>query len=174
MNAYKLDRIERNGRTYKVSWYYDDAIGEPWKHHDGHGAVTEWERRDKKPGELVLCEDRGSRRFYDFQHAVKVARNEGWNAKPYKFNSKREQAAAAARADFEYLRGWCENDWFWCWIQVVLLDDEGDETMHYENLGGLEENWESGVFHDEVIDELITTIEHDIERRTYPVTDCAL
>jgi hypothetical protein len=40
--------------------------------------VSDWERRDKRPGEWVLNTDHGSKRFYDAQEANKIAKRDGW------------------------------------------------------------------------------------------------
>jgi len=55
--------IEHNGRQYIAVIERDDCMREPWREHDGHGAVSDWTSRDKKPGELVLNEDGRDKRF---------------------------------------------------------------------------------------------------------------
>ena len=59
--------------TARVKIETDDNGETPWIYVDGHGPVTDWVRRDKRAGELLLNEDRGSKRFYDFAAAVKPA-----------------------------------------------------------------------------------------------------
>lgn len=100
----------------------DDATGAPWEENDGHGDVSEWTTRAKRPGELVLCSDRGKRRFYDFAGLVAKALAEGWDAIPYNDGqeTKGQQAAKAARADFERLRAWCNDEWHWCGVKVSV------------------------------------------------------
>lgn len=39
-----------NGHTLKIEVERDDDMGPPWAEHDGHGPVSEWERRDKRRG----------------------------------------------------------------------------------------------------------------------------
>jgi hypothetical protein len=143
----------------------DHYHGTPWEECDGHGPVSEWTTRDKAPGELVLCEDRGSRRFYDYAEACRIARRDGWGFMPHKveiapddpnrppytacggrvtagpftaydpenFNraiadvyaqhratmTARQYAAAAATADFERLRGWCNDEWSYVGVIVT-------------------------------------------------------
>ena len=77
-----MDKIERNGRTFKVTIDRDD-MGPPWEEHDGHGPVSDWTTRDKRPGEMVLHQDGRSRRYYDFAGAVVLARKDGWDTEPY-------------------------------------------------------------------------------------------
>lgn len=74
---------EKDGFTVTARIQRDDDIGPPWKVHDGHGPVSDWTRRDKLPGERVLCEDRGSKMYYDIAEAVKIAKRDGWDAEPY-------------------------------------------------------------------------------------------
>lgn len=69
-----------DGRTYRVriSVQFDEDHGAPWEEHDGHGPVSEWTTRDKRPGERVLVSDRGSKRYYDVQEANRIAKADGW------------------------------------------------------------------------------------------------
>lgn len=180
------------GHNFRVSMATDCDTGAPWIEHDGHGIVSDWTSRDKKPGELVLaCDGRGRarngvRRFYDFAETVKIARRDGWGIAPYKldierganglmranaqwfegrqlvaiqtdwsddindatrqayamhratFPSARTYAAAAAMADFERLRAWCADEWYWVGVTVELLDDFGDAMGETESLWGIE------------------------------------
>jgi hypothetical protein len=106
----------------------DDDSGPPWNECDGHGPVSEWTGRGKRPGERVLIEDRGSKRFYDYQEAIKIAKRDGWDAAPYG-GTRGEQAARAVEKDFEVLRAWCNDEWNWCGIRLsvsrngVMLDE---------------------------------------------------
>jgi hypothetical protein len=130
-----------NGESIELEWegwrivatiHDDDHNPPPWKNEDGHGDVTEWTTRDKEPGELVLNEDGRSRRFYDFAGACRIARRDGWNAEPYDVpgETPRQRAAKAARADYERLRRWCNDDWRYVgvalqvWFEDVQLTDE--------------------------------------------------
>lgn len=76
------DIIEHEGHHFRVVIDHDSDHGAPWQEEDGHGDVTEWTTRDKRPGELVLDAHRGRKRFYDFQGACKRALDEGWGALP--------------------------------------------------------------------------------------------
>lgn len=127
---YDGDTFTQGGKQFRVTFPYDERTSEPWREFDCHGPVTDWTRRDKAPGELVLTSDRGSRRYYDFQEACKIARTV-WG-----FTS-REEAAQAARRDYERLRDWCANHWHFVIVSVELLDDDGD-MIDRETLGGVE------------------------------------
>ena len=71
-----------NGRKYTVALEPDDCHGAPWEEEDGHGPVTDWETRDKRPGEMLLNEDGRAKRFYDFAAACRLARRDGWGFLP--------------------------------------------------------------------------------------------
>lgn len=196
------DTFEAEGRTFLVRVHRDDDMGPPWEEHDGHGPVTGWERRkDKLPGELVLCEDRGSRRFYDFQEACRIARRDGWGWLPGDLETFRDEAgmwharvkaqrlqpalfesvaadineairatyaahratmtarayaAGAARQNFERLRKWCADQWFWVGVEIELLDRDGDGTGEKAALWGIESD--AGDYLDEVARELVAEI----------------
>lgn len=72
-----------DGFTLTATIHADDAGRLPWE-DDGHGPVSDWTRRAKAPGELILASDGGSHRFYDFAAAVKLARADGWGFMPHK------------------------------------------------------------------------------------------
>lgn len=119
------DKIESSTETYKghditLTWFYDLDCEAPWDHDDGHGPVSDWTRRDKLPGERVLCEDHRSKRYYDFAAAVRLAKKDGWDAPPYKTGTKGEQANRAAEADFKLLKRWCDNDWYWIGYKIEI------------------------------------------------------
>ena len=129
--------ITVDGMNFKVSLTHDCDMGHPWEECDGHGPVSDWERRNKAAGEMILCTDRGSKRFYDFQEAVKIARRDRWGTTG-EFRTAGEQAHAAAMADFEYLRRWCADQWEYVILGVSLLDEDDDEMGETEYLGGVE------------------------------------
>jgi hypothetical protein len=122
-NAIHSTSREIAGRTVTVNWFPDYDSPAPWDHEDGHGPVSDWTRRDKQPGEMVLCEDRGTRRFYDFSEAVAIARRDGWDCEPYGQGTPGERAHRAAMADFQHLRGWCLDEWQYVGY-VVEIDGE--------------------------------------------------
>ena len=114
-------RFDLNGRTYAAKLERDDHHGAPWEEECGHGDVSEWTMRDKRPGEMILSEDRRSKRFYDFAGAVKLARRDGWSVEPCfppGGETKGQRARKAALADFDRLRRWCDDDW--CYVGVIV------------------------------------------------------
>lgn len=77
-NHYDSFRFSHGEREFEARIYYDDSSREPWTDSDGHGPVSEWVRRENKPGEWTLCEDHGMRRYYDSVEANAIARHDGW------------------------------------------------------------------------------------------------
>ena len=171
--SYKTDTLTQHGKTYRVEWFYDHYSGAPWENGDCHGPVSDWTRRDKKPGEMILSSDRGVHRFYDFAQAVKIARRGDWNTAPHDWPSKGVQAAAAAMVDFEYLRRWCTDQWHYCGIVVTLLDDEGEDTDVFASLWCVEDD---GICsdHGSIIRDLIGECEYQENRTSYPVNCCGV
>lgn len=133
--------VENDGWTFTATVHHDDTMGAPWKEHDGHGEVSDWTRRDKAPGELVLSSDRDSKRFYDFASACALALRDGWGSPPYDVEGEtpKQKAARAARHDFEVLRAWCNDEWFWCGIVVTVSRD--DIELGSASLWGTEANY---------------------------------
>lgn len=157
MNVMETKTIERDGRGFEVSIYSDDDAGEPWSREDGHGPVSDWERRSKAPGEVILASDRGDRhRFYDMQDAVAIALRDGWGSAGDEGMSRKAKAAKAAREDFERLRAWCRDDWHYVGVVVRPACDKcgevhGDDYTYA--VWGIESD--SGDYLDEVANELI-------------------
>ena len=169
-DAYDRKTITQHGLTYLVEWVYDHDAGPPWE-DDGHGPVSEWTSQAKRPGEMILSTDRGARRYYDFQAAVVAARAEGWNTPPYEFASPGERAHAAAMADYEYLRRWCDDQWHYCGIIVTLLDDNGHDSGISASLWQVEdEGYLSIGHHASIIQDLIGECEYQTSRLTFPVS----
>jgi hypothetical protein len=150
--------FEYQGFSFRVTVEQDCDMGAPWEEHDGHGIVSDWTTRDKASGERVLYSDRYSKRFYDVQGTMARAYAEGWGlsdksraALMYRLGKKTgrdftvhpltkgEIVAEAVRLDFEYCRGWCNEDWQWQWIKVELLDDDKEPIPGFEDsIGGVE------------------------------------
>jgi hypothetical protein len=156
--------ISVQGMNFKITLEHDDCCGPPWEECDGHGPVSGTERRHKAAGEMILCEDRGCKRFYDFQAAVQQAKREGWNTAPYVWRTKGEQAHHAALADFEYLRRWCNGDWEYVILGVHLLDDDDEDMGESEYLGGVEYDPCDTSYVAQMAEELAEQIINRIER----------
>jgi len=102
---------EVDGFHTTATIHRDDYSGAPWENSCGHGVVTDWTSRGKNAGELILNEDRGSYRYYDFAEAVKTAKKEGWGP---------GTPADAARKGFDGLKAWCNDEWYYCGIVLTV------------------------------------------------------
>lgn len=122
-----------------VRYDYDTGYGAPWENSDCHGPVSDWTTRAKLPGERVLCEDHGSRRYYDVAEAIRIAKRDGWDAPPYGTGTKGERAARAVERDFDYLRRWCNDDWHYLGVMVTVYRNgaeiAGDSLWGIESHG---------------------------------------
>lgn len=140
---------EVGGLTVTVTAEHDECHGAPWEEEDGHGPVTGWKWRDKRPSERVLCTDRSAKRFYDFAEAMTIARRDGWGlsdeharALAAKLGKVREEltageiAGAAVERDFAHLAAWCSDQWEYVVICVKLTDADGRE-LGCDSLGGV-------------------------------------
>lgn len=57
--TFRTETVTRNGVDYVVEYENETDQFLPWEEDEGHGPVSDWTTRDKKPGELVLASDRG-------------------------------------------------------------------------------------------------------------------
>jgi hypothetical protein len=175
MNTYKTETLTQHGKTYRIEWVYDECHGAPWEESDGHGIVSDWVSRDKKPGELVLNSDRGLSRFYDYAATIEKAKAEGWGISDPEGKTKAQIAAEAVMQDFKYLHKWCNDEWHYCGIVVTVLDDDGEETDNSASLWGIEDDgYCSRGYHATVIQDLIGECEYQEMRSVYPVTTCGV
>lgn len=124
--------------TVTATIVHDEDMGEPWKEHDGHGPVSDWENRDKRPGERVLHEDHGSKRFYDYAEAIKIAKRDGWDAPPYGEGTAGQRAARAVEADFQRMRAWCNGEWYWVGVRLSVSKNGVTLDEHAASLWGIE------------------------------------
>lgn len=153
------ETFDHKGHTFRVAIEHDPDIGAPWKEQDGHGVVSDWTSRAKRPGELILARDRTRYRYYDLSASTARAKRDGWGPHQPRPDETRGQAIArAVQEDFEYLRAWCADDWQYVSV-YVCWDDDPDMA---ECLGAVE------TFRDyhkivarELADELMARIEVD-------------
>lgn len=141
-SAYEGEEITElpNGWKIKVAFQYDQDSGPPWKDCDGMGVIEECCYRPGEYGEYddwILNSDRGWYRYYDWKATLPEAMRDGWNTKPYNFHSTHEQAMAAMRSTYEFLRRWCNDDWWYVGMIVTLLD-ENDDELDEESCWGYE------------------------------------
>lgn len=139
------DTFAHDGLRFVVSIEHDHDHGAPWENEDCHGPVSEWTRRDKKPGEWVLCSDRGSKRFYDAAEATRIARRDGWGlaengiaalaAKLGRTPTQGEITAEVVRQGFEFLRRWCNDDWHYVGVCVRHVTQNEDARYGHASWG---------------------------------------
>lgn len=202
MDEVERETHEHRGHTITVVWYRDYDLGPPWKEHDGHGIVSEWTTRDKRPGERVLVSDRSSHRFYDFEETVKIAKRDKWGFLPSKLQTGRDEpgnpdnlagwarcgdyyahhpenfnraiesvfaqhrasmtlkqyVAGAVEKDFEWMKRWCEDDWFWVGRTVSISDMDYDEGS---SLWGIDSD-AIEEYTKEAIDEAVRYIDNEL------------
>lgn len=182
--------IHPSGKKYNVRWYYDHDMGSPLESQDCNG-VTErldWNPTDEEQLEQHLLDNepeleeetrlrmmrqiqRPSNRYdsglyYDVLASLHKARTE-WGVEP-------ERCMEVVEKDFAYIQGWYNDDWFWLTIGVapIITDDDGDETIDEDFrsfCGGyestiLDSDDDNVKWRDEVINDQIVQVEHDIRR----------
>lgn len=153
-DSYRTETRESGAMSFRVEWCYDMDADAPWDREDGHGPVSNWTSDPKAPGQMVLCTDRRMKLYYNFAEAVKMARRDGWDTKPYGTRKPGERAHAAVMADYNYLRQWCDQQWWYCGIVVTLLDADGESDVN-ASLWGIEDGLPSmSEYHEEMILEL--------------------
>lgn len=170
--------FEQSGFRFRLDVAPDSDTSAPWDHEDGHGDVraasSYYGRPDKKPGERLLWHERGEYLFYDWQGTMQKAQREGWGltdesrarlaARLGREPTAGEIRAEAVQQDFDYLRRWCEGDWCWIRIRVMLLDVEGEPVSEFvEYLGGVDSGSKDYV--DECARDLAAQIVHEIKPR---------
>lgn len=135
---------EVEGLTLTATVHADNDSSPPWERDDGHGPVSDWTSRDKKPGELILNRDGNSFRYYDFAEACRIAQRDGWGVAGGRKEgeSARAYASRAALADFEALKAWCNDDWQYVGVAVTVSKAGVDLTGEYDHaLWGIDANY---------------------------------
>lgn len=140
---FKTETRTIHGHDVTLSWFHDPFHSPPWKEHDGHGIISDWESRPKAPGERILCSDRTSHCFYDWQATMALAKKDGWGLGPIelaKLESKlgrkptqNEIVAESVERDFQYCKGWANDDWHWCGYQVEIDGEVFDSLWGIES-----------------------------------------
>lgn len=119
-----MENIEIAGHTYTVKTDYDHDTGTPWDNEDGHGVVSEWVRRDKRPSEMVLSRQRGAALYYDFAASTKIAKRDGWGVENSSDMTPGQITHTAVMNDFEHLQAWARRDWSYIFVTVTNEDGE--------------------------------------------------
>ena len=122
-------------RTYPNGWKlvfkieHDSDFGPPWTDCDGHGKV-EWVHRYLEDWERdwVLSWNGSSKLLYDYKASLEIAKRDGWGP---------GRPEDAVKADFDYLYGYCNDDWWYVGI-VVELYDENERLISEDSCWGFE------------------------------------
>lgn len=127
------------GMTFRATLHRDDDQTPPWERSDGHGPVSEWTSRAKRPGERVLVGARSGRcLYYGFQEAVRTARRDGWGSALAE-GTPGQRARDAAEADFDLLRRFCADLWGYVGVCVTVSIGGVELTGEYAySLWGVE------------------------------------
>lgn len=145
------------GCQFRITIQRDEDARPPWQDQDGHGIVTDWlPQNAREPGWRTLPSSGNAYRFYDFNGSYAMALRDGWDAPPYG-GTPDDKATRATEADFEYLRRWCNDEW-WYGISATLLDADGQETAYHASLWGIESD--DTAYHPEVAQELMEEAYH--------------
>lgn len=171
------DTFQRGGLNFKVRIEHDQDHSAPWIEHDGHGPVRETGYRNsaghvpKRAGERVLYKAyrHGTSYLYDWTEATRIAHRDGWGLAPEKLAALEaklgrsatdgEVKAESVQLDFEYLRGWLNDEWHYVWVSVQNMNGAG-----FASLGGIEsidDSYITEVVH-ELADQIIDTHEHEV------------
>jgi hypothetical protein len=143
----------------------DDHFGPPEQEHDGHGVVMDfdydptdvdelieregWDDDEQcsahameevaRAGLFLLVGVRDGRhgrysKWYDVWETLKIAAAQ-WGVPA----DDKDALMKAVISDYKYIDGWYSQDWCWAYLQVTLLDSDGEElTGHTASLGGFE------------------------------------
>lgn len=149
----------------KVQIIADDHYGPPEQEHDGHGVVMDfdydptdvdelieregWDDDEQcsahameevaRAGLFLLVGVRDGRhgrysKWYDVWETLKIAAAQ-WGVPA----DDKDALMKAVISDYDYVSGWYSQDWCWAYLQVTLLDSDGEEvTGHTASLGGFE------------------------------------
>lgn len=86
MNMYR--NLDDTVEGFTLTIEHDELHCAPWENEDGHGPVSDWTTRAKRPGELILSSARGRHCYYDFAEACRIACRDGWGFLPGNFRTE--------------------------------------------------------------------------------------
>lgn len=133
------ERVLPNGWKIKFKTQYDTDHEPPWEDCDGMGVVTDCIHgvTDEEKYGWELYSGHYTHRYFDWRATLPIAIKEGWDAPPYGSGTKQEQAMRAMRKTFEFLHGWCNDNWRYVGL-IVTLYDENDEELGEDSCWGFE------------------------------------
>jgi hypothetical protein len=158
-----MNAVEYAGLRFAVAVERDDDSTPPWENEDGHGAISDWQRRErttdghvKAPYERILCDDGrnycSSVRVYDMRESMRIAKREGWGLGPDELAALAKRLGRAPKTgdvlaesverDYQRMRAWCNDEWFYVGVVVTLQDVDGNDTPETESIWGIESDSE--------------------------------
>ena len=174
----------RTNIEYEVKYWYDQGHGAPDTEFDAHGHILLLDFDPTDPEEVervsqghplyneefamraplmrLLSEYRFGKtaKWYDFVTSMNVATEE-WGVSP-------DKAYDAAEKDYEYLRGWYNNDWYWIGITIRRADEDDPWHEIEHTVGGFEslilDNDEDKI---EVLEDMVLCLETEIKAKKH-------
>lgn len=139
-----MKNIILHDREYVVNIEYDQfTTAAPWENSDGYGIVSDWVKRGKRSGELILNSEKWAFRYYDFAGTIKLAACDGWGLAPSKLKKLTEQkgriptpreiVVEAVMSDYERLRAWYNDEWHYIGVNVTAPDGETESVWGIES-----------------------------------------
>ena len=186
----------KSGKKYHVCWYYDHNYGSPLENGDGYG-VTErmdWNPTDEEQLEQHIIDNEDeegagieleehtrltmmrrlcrpsnqydSGLYYDVLSSLHKAKTE-WG-----FDDQ-AKAVEVVDKDFEFIKGWYDDNWFWLTIGVAPLDDDGEPVEDDRQFCGgyestiLDSDEDNVAYRTEIIEDQIATVEWEIKKQLH-------
>ena len=175
----------RTNIEYEVKYWYDQYHGAPEIEFDAHGHILLLDFDPTDPEEVeervsqghplfgeefamraplmrLLSEYRFGKnaKWYDFVTSMNVATEE-WGVSP-------DKAYDAVEKDYEYLRGWYNNDWYWIGITIRRADEDDPWHEIEHTVGGFEslilDNDEDKI---EVLEDMVLCLETEIKAKKH-------
>lgn len=118
----------------------------PWESGDGYGVVIDMvayhqgSHITKRPWERVLDRHRGGYRLYDMRASRAKAIKENWGVAESDGLTRKQIIAAAVEKDFQFHRGWCNDEWRYVGVVVAHAADAGYNDSTTASLWGIESN----------------------------------
>lgn len=140
---FQTETIEHCGIAVLIEYFYDQDAGKPWENSDGHGVIRSaysyYGKPEKKPGEVLIQGERGSYWIYDWQESTRIAKRDGWGvSNPPAGLTRKQITQLAVQKDFDFLRGWLDDDWHYVGAVCTVLDSDGEETDISDSCWGFE------------------------------------
>lgn len=133
------DIFRRGGAWFRVTHERDDCEDRPQQRSDGHGDVSalhtlESDDELQARGYWVLKRERGGYvTVYNARTSLQMAICDGWG--PGKSMSAKRRAV---RRDYEFLRGWYQDQWEYVGVTVERLSGTPQQKGQKASLWGIE------------------------------------